>query len=138
MRSAWRPNVMAAAGDPEIGAKIARRDRSCGRRSGGIRQGIEEQIKVVPTRAAAGVKRMRRTNHRMIIDIYTHILPDRFFQGCRALAEAGNIGARCAGSRSCSISICALPRWNEFGDYRQIIAAQPRWKRSRKARPRSA
>jgi hypothetical protein len=41
---------------------------------------------------------MHKKKYRIgrIIDIYTHILPDRFFRECRASRQAENIGARCA------------------------------------------
>jgi aminocarboxymuconate-semialdehyde decarboxylase len=59
----------------------------------------------------------------MIIDIYTHIFPDRFFQELeRGSPKLGNMGKRL---RSVKKLFDLDPRFremDEFGDYRQIIS----------------
>jgi predicted TIM-barrel fold metal-dependent hydrolase len=59
----------------------------------------------------------------MIIDIYTHILPDRFFQEMsRVSPKLENIGARLRGVKQLFDLDARFREMDEFGDYRQIIS----------------
>jgi predicted TIM-barrel fold metal-dependent hydrolase len=59
----------------------------------------------------------------MIIDIYTHILPDRFFQEMsRVSPKLENIGARLRGVKKLFDLDLRFAEMNQLGDYRQIIS----------------
>jgi aminocarboxymuconate-semialdehyde decarboxylase len=59
----------------------------------------------------------------MIIDIYTHILPDRFFQEMsRVSPKLENIGARLRGVKKLFDLDLRFAEMDELGDYRQIIS----------------
>src|SRR5476649_420072 len=59
----------------------------------------------------------------MILDIYTHILPDRFFQEMsRASPRLENIGARLRGVKKLFDLDLRFRDMDEIGDYRQIIS----------------
>ena len=59
----------------------------------------------------------------MIIDIYTHILPDRFFQEMsRVSPKLENIGARLRGVKKLFDLDLRFAEMDEIGDYRQIIS----------------
>ena len=59
----------------------------------------------------------------MIIDIYTHILPDRFFQEMsRVSPKLENIGARLRGVKMLFDLDLRFAEMDELGDYRQIIS----------------
>src|SRR5437762_987708 len=59
----------------------------------------------------------------MIIDIYTHILPDRFFQEMsRASPKLENIGARLRGVKKLFDLDLRFAEMDQLGDYRQIIS----------------
>src|SRR5476649_445349 len=59
----------------------------------------------------------------MILDIYTHILPDRFFQEMsRASPRLENIGARLRGVKKLFDLDLRFAEMDEIGDYRQIVS----------------
>ena len=59
----------------------------------------------------------------MIVDIYTHILPDRFFQEmARVSPKLENIGARLRGVKKLFDLDLRFAEMDEIGDYRQIIS----------------
>src|SRR5689334_17237601 len=59
----------------------------------------------------------------MIIDIYTHILPDRFFQEMsRVSPKLENIGARLRGVKKLFDLDLRFAEMDTLGDYRQIIS----------------
>lgn len=59
----------------------------------------------------------------MIIDIYTHILPDRFFQEMsRVSPKLENIGARLRGVKKLFDLDLRFSEMDELGDYRQIVS----------------
>src|SRR5437667_191681 len=59
----------------------------------------------------------------MIIDIYTHILPARFFQEMsRASPKLENIGARLRGVKKLFDLDLRFAEMDQLGDYRQIIS----------------
>jgi aminocarboxymuconate-semialdehyde decarboxylase len=59
----------------------------------------------------------------MIIDIYTHILPDRFFQEMsRVSPKLENIGARLRGVKKLFDLDLRFAEMDQLGDYRQIIS----------------
>ncbi len=59
----------------------------------------------------------------MIIDIYTHILPDRFFQEMsRVSPKLENIGARLRGIKKLFDLDLRFAGMDQLGDYRQIIS----------------
>jgi predicted TIM-barrel fold metal-dependent hydrolase len=59
----------------------------------------------------------------MIIDIYTHILPDRFFQQMsRVSPKLENIGARLRGVRKLFDLDLRFAEMDTLGDYRQVIS----------------
>ncbi len=59
----------------------------------------------------------------MIIDIYTHILPDRFFQEMsRVSPKLENIGARLRGIKKLFDLDLRFAEMDQLGDYRQIIS----------------
>src|SRR3954468_15786903 len=59
----------------------------------------------------------------MIIDIYTHILPDAFFREMsRVSPKLKNIGARLRGVKKLFDLDLRFAEMDEIGDYRQIIS----------------
>src|SRR5437763_12199116 len=59
----------------------------------------------------------------MIIDIYTHILPDAFFREMsRVSPKLENIGARLRGVKKLFDLKLRFAEMDEIGDYRQIIS----------------
>lgn len=59
----------------------------------------------------------------MVVDIYTHILPDRFFREMsRVSPKLENIGARLRGVKKLFDLDLRFAEMDEFGDYRQIIS----------------
>src|SRR5215213_1200505 len=59
----------------------------------------------------------------MIVDIYTHILPDRFFQEMsRVSPKLENIGARLRGIKKLFDLETRFAEMDEIGDYRQVIS----------------
>src|SRR5438045_5296765 len=59
----------------------------------------------------------------MIIDIYTHILPDPFFrQMSRVSPKLENIGARLRGVKKLFDLDLRFAEMDEIGDYRQIVS----------------
>jgi uncharacterized protein len=59
----------------------------------------------------------------MIVDIYTHILPDRFFQEMsRVSPKLENIGARLRGVKKLFDLDLRFAEMDELGDYRQIVS----------------
>ena len=59
----------------------------------------------------------------MIVDIYTHIFPDRFFQELeRGSPKLGNMGKRLRGVRKLFDLDLRFRDMDEIGDYRQIIS----------------
>jgi uncharacterized protein len=59
----------------------------------------------------------------MIIDIYTHILPDRFFQEMsRVSPKLENIGARLRGVKKLFDLDLRFAEMDQLGDYRQVIS----------------
>ena len=59
----------------------------------------------------------------MIIDIYCHIYPDRFFQEMQKVSpRLGNIGARLRGVKKLFDLDVRFREMDEFGDYREIIS----------------
>src|SRR5438045_3095132 len=59
----------------------------------------------------------------MIIDIYTHILPDRFFQEMsRVSPKLENIGARLRGVKKLFDLDLRFAEMDTLGDYRQVIS----------------
>src|ERR1051325_5921022 len=60
---------------------------------------------------------------RIIIDIYCHIYPDRFFQEMTRIApNLGNIAKRLRGITKLFDLDARFKEMDEFGDYRQIIS----------------
>ena len=58
-----------------------------------------------------------------IIDIYTHIFPERFFQEMdRAAPNLGNIGKRLRGITKLFDLDARFKEMDQYGDYRQIIS----------------
>ena len=58
-----------------------------------------------------------------IVDIYSHIFPDAFFQEMSRIApRLGNIGARLRGVKKLFDLDLRFREMDEFGDYRQIIS----------------
>jgi len=59
----------------------------------------------------------------MILDIYTHILPDRFFQEMsRVSPKLENIGARLRGVKKLFDLDLRFAEMDQLGDYRQVIS----------------
>src|SRR3954449_3793794 len=59
----------------------------------------------------------------MILDIYTHILPDRFFREMsRASPKLQNIGARLRGVKKLFDLEARFAEMDTLGDYRQVIS----------------
>ena len=59
----------------------------------------------------------------MILDIYTHILPDRFFREMTQISpKLENIGARLRGVKKLFDLDLRFAEMDEVGDYRQIIS----------------
>src|SRR3954469_2666524 len=59
----------------------------------------------------------------MIIDIYTHILPDRFFREMsRASPKLENIGARLRGVKKLFDLDLRFGEMDKLGDYQQVIS----------------
>ncbi len=59
----------------------------------------------------------------MILDIYTHILPDRFFREMsRVSPKLENIGARLRGVKKLFDLDLRFAEMDEIGDYAQIIS----------------
>src|SRR5882762_3627258 len=59
----------------------------------------------------------------MIVDIYTHIFPDRFFQELqRGSPKLGNMGKRLRGVPKLFDLDLRFRDMDEIGDYRQIIS----------------
>src|SRR2546423_7907698 len=59
----------------------------------------------------------------MIVDIYTHILPDAFFREMsRVSPKLENIGARLRGVKKLFDLDLRFAEMDEIGDYRQIIS----------------
>ena len=59
----------------------------------------------------------------MIIDIYTHILPDRFFREMsRVSPKLENIGARLRGVKKLFDLDLRFTEMDQIGDYRQVIS----------------
>ena len=59
----------------------------------------------------------------MIIDIYTHILPDLFFREMsRVSPKLENIGARLRGVKKLFDLDLRFAEMDTFGEYRQIIS----------------
>ena len=59
----------------------------------------------------------------MIIDIYTHILPDRFFREMsRVSPKLENIGARLRGVKKLFDLEARFAEMDEIGDYAQVIS----------------
>jgi len=59
----------------------------------------------------------------MIIDIYTHILPERFFREMsRVSPRLENIGARLRGVKKLSDLELRFAEMDEIGDYAQVIS----------------
>jgi uncharacterized protein len=59
----------------------------------------------------------------MIVDIYTHIFPDRFFQELeRGSPKLGNMGKRLRAVKKLFDLDARFREMDEFGDYRQIIS----------------
>jgi predicted TIM-barrel fold metal-dependent hydrolase len=68
-------------------------------------------------------KQQARERPAMIVDIYTHILPDRFFQELeRGSPKLGNIGKRLRTVRKLFDLDLRFRDMDEIGDYRQIIS----------------
>ena len=58
----------------------------------------------------------------MIVDIYTHILPDRFFREMsRVSPKLENIGARLRGVKKLFDLEARFAEMDEIGDYAQVI-----------------
>ena len=59
----------------------------------------------------------------MIVDIYTHIFPDRFFQELeRGSPKLGNMGKRLRSVKKLFDLDARFREMDEFGDYRQVIS----------------
>jgi uncharacterized protein len=59
----------------------------------------------------------------LLVDIYCHIYPDRFFQEMQKVSpKLGNIGARLRGVKKLFDLDARFREMDEFGDYREIIS----------------